>query len=93
MEGLGFGSVNFSQSRASKQTPGICDRLYLHVATSVSLWWEAKAETGHTSVAQKQMHEDLRACGHTVVVGTAAVVIRAMQQVIATGQAPTEGGE
>lgn len=90
-EALGFRSVHFSQSRASRQTPGIPDRLFLHPATGVSVWWEAKAEKGRVSVAQEQMHDDLRACGHVVVVGTASVMIRAMQEILHTGKAPTEG--
>ena len=88
---LGFRGVHFSQPRASKQTPGIPDRLYLHPATGVAVWWEAKAEKGRLSVAQEQMHADLRECGQAVVVGTAAMIIRALQEVISTGRASADG--
>lgn len=42
----------------------------------------AKREGGRLSNHQRAMHEELRACGHTVIVGTAAEAIAHMEWVL-----------
>ena len=68
---MGYDVVRFSQPRATKQTPGIPDRLYLHPVHRVAVWAELKSEKGKATPAQKQMHERLRASGQNIVCGTA----------------------
>jgi len=68
MTDAGFHVVRFSQARASQQTPGIPDRLYLLPSSGVALWVEVKRARGKVSPAQKELHELLRASGHEVEV-------------------------
>lgn len=68
MESLGCVVVRFSQPRASKQTPGIPDRLYLDERTGRWTWAEIKRATGKTTEAQDEMHRRFRACGIPVEV-------------------------
>jgi hypothetical protein len=70
MRALGFVVVNFSQPRASKQTPGIPDREYFHPARGLFLKWEAKAPTGRQSPAQAQYQTWCEAAGIPYVLGT-----------------------
>lgn len=80
---LGFVVVNFSQARASKQTPGIPDRLYLHEGRGAAFWFECKREGGRVSVAQRRLHEALGRAGHTVCVGTSELAIRELERIVA----------
>ena len=73
---LGGKVVSFSQKRASKQTPGIPDRKYyfdrhasLWLFERSTFWWEAKAEWGEQSPAQKDFQAMAEACGETYVLG------------------------
>jgi hypothetical protein len=81
---MGFRVVNFSQPRASKQTPGIPDRLYGRADRRSVFWYESKSVKGKTSAAQKDMHAFLRASGHVVVVGVAQVAIDEMLRILKT---------
>lgn len=78
---LGFRVVRFSQPRATKQTPGIPDRLYLHPRKRAAFWWEAKSETGECSPAQMALHADLVRSGHVVCVGTSGIAIDEMKRI------------
>lgn len=42
----GFVVYNLSQSRASKQTPGLPDLWLVHRALPIALWWESKRPVG-----------------------------------------------
>lgn len=79
---LGFVSVHFSQARASKQTPGIPDRLYLHPGHGIALWAELKRAGGKVSPQQERFHGWLRDCGHAVVVGPADAVVAALTEAL-----------
>lgn len=70
MQQYGFRSIHFSQARASMQTLGIPDRKYYHVERKVTLWWEAKAEDGEQSKAQRDYQAMAEACGEIYVLGT-----------------------
>lgn len=54
MGALGFTVVRLSQKRASKVTPGLPDRRYYHGKRRLFVWWEAKAEWGRQSKAQRE---------------------------------------
>ncbi len=69
LRALGFVVVNYSQPRASKQTPGIPDREYFHPGRGVLMKWEAKTSRGVQSPAQRQYQEWCDACGIAYVVG------------------------
>lgn len=82
MEMLGFTSIHFSQARASRQTPGIPDRLYFRPSRSRSaapvafkVWWEAKAPKGRQSAAQRSFQALAESCGDTVVVGPVSALV------------------
>lgn len=66
---LGGKVVSFSQPRASKQTPGIPDRRYYFERWAVVFWWEAKAEWGAQSPAQKDFQAMCEACGESYLCG------------------------
>lgn len=70
MRALGFEVVNFTQKRASKQTPGIPDTKYYHTSRGLTLWHEDKATWGTQSPAQKHFQEIAEACGEIYVLGT-----------------------
>lgn len=67
LRALGCEVVNLSQARASKQTPGVPDKLALHAGWGLAVWVELKSAAGTTSPAQDAMHASLRAAGHHVV--------------------------
>lgn len=60
---------SFSQPRASKQTPGIPDRKYYFPRHGLTFWWEAKAEWGEQSPAQKDRQREAEACREAYVCG------------------------
>lgn len=70
MRALGFTVINFSQKRATKQTPGIPDTKYYHVRRGLTLWHEDKATWGTQSSAQKDFQTMAEACGELYVLGT-----------------------
>lgn len=64
---------DFSQPRASMQTPGIPDLRARNAARRIRFWVEVKRPGGRLSPAQEAWHELERAAGGTVfVVGSAA---------------------
>lgn len=65
---------SFSQPRASKQTPGIADRLYCFPHIRIAFWWEAKSSTGRQRPDQKNFQRDVEACGQAYVLGTSEVL-------------------
>ena len=73
---LGYLVSDFSQPRATKQTPGIPDLHAMHPGHSGNhghaIWIEVKAETGRMSPAQSAWHTAARAAGQTVVVARSA---------------------
>lgn len=69
MENLGFTAVRLSQSRASRQTPGIPDRKYYHLTRGITLWWEAKRPKGVQSFKQKVFQEMAQQCGEVYALG------------------------
>lgn len=70
MRALGFVVVNYSQPRASKQTPGVQDHEYFHPARGIFLKWEAKSPTGRQSPDQVTYQEWCDACHVPYVCGT-----------------------
>lgn len=74
MDDLGFESIHFSQARASNQTPGIPDRKYYNESLGFTFWWEAKAEDGKQSKAQRDYQVMAEKCGEVYCLGTAAVL-------------------
>ncbi|HEX9951232.1 MAG TPA: hypothetical protein VGB53_05645 [Rubricoccaceae bacterium] len=67
---LGYLVSDFSQPRASMQTPGIPD---LHaMGHGHALWIEVKTAKGVVSPAQAAWHDAARAAGQTVVVARSA---------------------
>lgn len=86
---LGFKTKRFSQARATMQTPGIADRLYLReprrIAGSpldglgLSVWWEAKdPEKGRQTDAQRGFQADIESLaqpGHVYIVGAFSVLL------------------
>ncbi len=72
MSSLGFEVVRFSQARATMQTPGIPDRLYVSIARKLGVFWEAKAWNGRQSDSQRWFQSLVTAssCSWHYVVGT-----------------------
>jgi hypothetical protein len=70
----GFSVVRFSQPRATKQTPGISDRLYIHSRRTLAVWWEAKTGNGVQSPAQRAFQELIQSVGWRYLVGTTRVL-------------------
>ena len=67
---LGYHVSDFSQPRASMQTPGIPD---LHaMGHGHAFWIEVKAPRGRVSPAQAAWHEAARAAGQMVLVARSA---------------------
>lgn len=66
---LGGKVVAFSQKRATKQTPGIPDRKYYFPRRKLTFWWEAKAEWGVQSPAQKDFQVMAEECRETYLLG------------------------
>jgi hypothetical protein len=79
MRALGFDVVRFSHPGPTKQTPGIADRRYRHARRRIALWWEAKAEWGRQSPAQRDFQLTEEACGQTYVLGTHAELLNWLQ--------------
>lgn len=69
MRALGFDVVKFSQKRRSKVTEGVPDRRYYHRARRLFCWWEAKAEWGRQSPAQREFQDMCVECGDPYVLG------------------------
>lgn len=62
----GFTVYSLSQARASKQTPGIADQLFVHRVLPIALWWETKRQVGGVySTAQLEFKADMERCGIT----------------------------
>lgn len=70
----GFTAVRFSQPRATKQTPGISDRLYIHSRREIAIWWEAKTGSGVQSPAQRAFQELITSVGWKYLLGTTSVL-------------------
>jgi hypothetical protein len=66
--------IRFSQPRASKQTAGISDRLYINAKRRLAVFWEAKTSTGKQSPAQKDFQALVGSMGWTYVAGTDAAL-------------------
>ena len=71
LHALGFTVSDFSQPRASMQTPGVPDIHAMHPKYG-ALWIECKSATGRTSPAQGAWHAAARAAGQTVVIARSA---------------------
>lgn len=69
MRSLGFEVVSFSQKKRAKVTPGIPDRKYHHRRRRLTLWWEAKQETGRQRPAQREFQMMAEECGEIYVLG------------------------
>ena len=69
MAALGFEIVRLSQSRASRQTPGIPDRKYYHIGHGLTLWWEAKRPGGRQSHCQMTFQLMVESCGEYYALG------------------------
>jgi hypothetical protein len=69
MQTYGFRVIRFSQPRASKQTPGIPDRLYMHAQRQLVVWWEAKGPRGKQRPAQERFQALAIATGMEYVLG------------------------
>lgn len=72
---LGFTRWHLSQARATNQTPGWPDVLYMHAERGLAVYYEAKAPKGKQSDAQREFEREARACGMTYLVGTHDVLI------------------
>lgn len=60
----GFVVYNLSQSRASKQTPGLADLYAVHRDRPLALWWESKRQVGGKySDAQREFKAHNDRCG------------------------------
>jgi len=70
MHVLGFTVIRFSQARATQQTPGIPDRLYISPERRSAVWWEAKTEIGRPSAFQVAFRALVEAVGWEYVLGT-----------------------
>jgi hypothetical protein len=70
LRALGFVAVNYSQPRATKQTPGVQDTEFFHPRRGVFLKWEVKTLTGEPSPDQVQYAEWCRACNVPYLCGT-----------------------
>lgn len=66
---LGFQVVRFSHPGKTKQTPGIPDRRYYHVARRVALWLEVKAPAGKQRPDQRLFQEMCESVGETYLLG------------------------
>lgn len=66
-----FGCIvyNFSQARASKQTPGIPDLRVVHRKKGVSWWHEVKSPTGTQTPEQIEFEIECELCGETYRLG------------------------
>lgn len=71
----GFAPWRLSQPRATKQTPGLPDRLYTDETRGVAVWWEAKREGGRQRPAQRAFQRAVEACGDVYLLGPATVLI------------------
>lgn len=69
MLALGFEHKNFSQKRRSKLSEGIPDDRFWHRRRRLFVWWEAKAEWGRQSPAQRNFQEMCDATGDPYVLG------------------------
>ena len=63
MQTLGFEIVRFSMARATQQSPGIPDRLYINSTKKFAVWWEAKRAGGKQSYAQQDFEAMVNAVG------------------------------
>ncbi|HEV8448564.1 MAG TPA: hypothetical protein VGQ44_17160 [Gemmatimonadaceae bacterium] len=70
----GFRVISFSQPRATKQTAGISDRLYINAKRRLAVFWEAKTSTGKQSPHQRDFQALVESVDWTYVVGTDAVL-------------------
>jgi hypothetical protein len=63
----GFAVYNLSQSRASKQTPGLPDLWCMHTRYAFAFWWESKRQVGgEFSDAQLHLRQALGRLRHRV---------------------------
>lgn len=69
--------VRFSQSRASRQSPGISDRRYR--VRSSAFWWEVKADDGRLSDDQILFLSREMDCGEVVGCGNEGDLIAFLQ--------------
>lgn len=75
MVAAGFQVVRFSQARASRQTRGISDRLYINEDRALGVFWEAKTTTGKQSIHQKWFQRLMTSVGWPYLVGTEEVLL------------------
>ncbi len=76
METMGFWPIRFSQPRATMQTPGWPDRLYIDPTRKLAVLWEAKAVGGTQSHHQLAMQRLVESVGWSYVVGTDDVLVQ-----------------
>jgi len=67
MAALGFTSIHFSQTRATRQTPGIPDRKYYR--DRLTFWLEVKRPGGKQSQYQRDFQKMCTRAGETYVLG------------------------
>lgn len=89
LQALGFIVVNYSQPRATKQTPGVQDKELFHPERGVFLKWEVKTPRGKPSTAQVHYAEWCAACGVPYLCGTDQDLFAWL---VAQGIAFVEGG-
>jgi hypothetical protein len=71
---LGFECWHLSQARATRQTPGWPDMLFMHEDSGLCVWWEAKAPGGKQSDAQREFQRYAQPCSMEYVVGPASAL-------------------
>lgn len=72
---LGFTAIRFSQSRETRQTPGIPDRLYINSSKRLAVFWEAKTEIGKQSASQRAFQTLAESVGWKYLLGTSDVLV------------------
>lgn len=70
MAALDFEVVRFSQARATRQTPGIPDNLFVSPFHRAAVWWEAKTEIGRQRGGQEAFQRLCESVGWDYVLGT-----------------------
>lgn len=88
LEVLGFFVSDFSQPRATLQTPGIPDLFATHPRWRLTLWIEVKRPGARATPAQREWHQVAREAGNVVMV--AHGVQEVIDRLVELG-APIEG--
>lgn len=93
-ESVGCRVVRFSQTRATRQTPGIPDLKVYCPRKGVTWWMEVKAPGGKQEPEQQVFQALAEACGETYVLGGLEVALRQLERVgVVPILAPGLGGD